>query len=109
MKTGKCDFPSSSCLQSSCLVFLFRCGFAALLSLFLPATAARADAPPLPTRLPRTNLLAYHNLQGEVLLGKSKSDWQKRRAEILQGMQSVMGPLPPRHMIGATPRIQRHP
>ena len=94
LKTDKWDFPSSSCLQSSCLVFLFRCSFAALLSLFLPATATRADAPSLPTRLPRTNLLAYHNLQGKVLLGKSKSDWQKRRTEILQGMQSVMGPLP---------------
>jgi len=67
---------------------------AALLALFLPATLAQGETPPLSTRLPRTNLLAYHNLKGEVLAGKSKSDWRKRRAEILRDMQTVMGPLP---------------
>jgi dienelactone hydrolase len=36
----------------------------------------------------------YHDQQGHVVQGKSKADWQKRRAEILQGMQQVMGPLP---------------
>ena len=46
------------------------------------------------SRLPRTNLLVYHNRDGKVLPVKSKADWQKRRAEILRGMQSVMGGLP---------------
>jgi hypothetical protein len=45
-------------------------------------------------RLERTNLLAYRNRKGEVLPVKSKSDWNKRRVEILQAMQEVMGPLP---------------
>jgi dienelactone hydrolase len=53
---------------------------------------AQAGAPV--TRLPRTNLLVFHGKKGEVLPVKSKSDWQKRRAEILNGMQEVMGPLP---------------
>jgi dienelactone hydrolase len=47
-------------------------------------------------RLPRTNLLVYHNRQGEVLPVKTKSDWLKRRAEILRGFESIAGPLPGR-------------
>jgi len=45
-------------------------------------------------RLPRTNLLVYHNSNGEISTVKTKSDWEKRRTEILQGMQHIMGPLP---------------
>src|SRR5580700_10090282 len=41
-----------------------------------------------------TNLLIYRNSQGQLLPVKSRADWQKRRAEILQAMQEVMGPLP---------------
>jgi len=45
-------------------------------------------------RLDRTNLLIFHDAKDEVVVVKSKADWQKRRAEILIGMQKVMGPLP---------------
>jgi dienelactone hydrolase len=45
-------------------------------------------------RLPRTNLLVYHGRRGEILPVKSKAGWQKRRTEILRGMQEIMGPLP---------------
>jgi hypothetical protein len=45
-------------------------------------------------RLPRTNLLVYHAAGGITASVESVADWQKRRAEILQGMQQVMGPLP---------------
>jgi pimeloyl-ACP methyl ester carboxylesterase len=48
------------------------------------------------TRLPRTNLLIFHNRSGEVRPVKSKSDWEKRRAEILRGFASVAGELPGR-------------
>ena len=66
-----------------------------MLALLLPwAIVLRAEAPPDSSRLPRTNLLAHHNLKGEVVSGKSKADWRKRRAEVLEGMQAVMGPLP---------------
>src|SRR5262245_5740037 len=48
----------------------------------------------LPARLPRTNLLVFHDASCRPQPVKSKSDWEKRRAEILRGMQEVMGPLP---------------
>ena len=47
-------------------------------------------------RLPRTNLLVFHNRKGELAPVRSKADWQKRRSEIIQGMQEIMGPLPGR-------------
>jgi hypothetical protein len=45
-------------------------------------------------RLARTNLVIYRNRKGAVLPVKTVRDWQRRRAEILRGMQQVMGPLP---------------
>lgn len=48
---------------------------------------------PLP-RLDRTNLLLYRDSKGEARPAKSKSDWLKRRAEIIRGMETVMGKLP---------------
>ena len=47
-------------------------------------------------RLERTNLLAFRNPSGEVVPVKTTSDWNKRRADILESMQSIMGPLPGR-------------
>ncbi len=52
---------------------------------------------PIPTpRLPRDNLLVYRGSRNETLPVKSADDWLRRRAEILQGMQAIMGPLPGR-------------
>jgi dienelactone hydrolase len=68
-----------------------------LLSLLVPwRSLAAADLPPAPLRLPRTNLLVFHDRTGAVVPVKSKADWQQRRAEILRGMTEVMGPLPGR-------------
>jgi dienelactone hydrolase len=68
-----------------------------LLTLLVPCrTLAAADLLPAPSRLPRTNLLVFHDRTGAVVPVKSKSDWQQRRAEILRGMIEVMGPLPGR-------------
>src|SRR5712691_3300735 len=47
-----------------------------------------------PSRLPRTNLLVFQNRRAELIPVKSKADWLKRRAEIVAGMQAIMGPLP---------------
>jgi len=47
-------------------------------------------------RLPRTNLLVFHNRKGDIAPVKSKSDWLKRRAEIVRGFESIAGPLPGR-------------
>ena len=62
------------------------------LALCLVATCAARAA----ERLPRTNLLVFHHRSGEVRPVKSKSDWLKRRAEIVRGFASVAGPLPGR-------------
>lgn len=51
-------------------------------------------------RLDRNNLLAFRNERQEIAPVRSIADWQRRRAEIIAGMQEVMGPFP-----GATKRI----
>ena len=45
-------------------------------------------------RLPRDNLLVFRDTNREPQRVKSIDDWQKRRAEILGGMRTVMGTLP---------------
>src|ERR1039457_6281587 len=57
-------------------------------------TFAATDLPPALSRLPRTNLLVFHDRAGAIQTVHSKSDWQQRRAEVLRGMTAVMGPLP---------------
>jgi dienelactone hydrolase len=65
--------------------------------LLLPWSSLSAmEPPPTLARLPRTNLLVFHDRTGAVVPVKSKADWQKRRAEIIRGMTEVMGPLPGR-------------
>jgi dienelactone hydrolase len=58
--------------------------------------AGLAEDFPADARLPRTNLLVYHRVSGEVAKVQNKSDWQKRCAEILEGIQKITGPLPDR-------------
>src|ERR1035438_10095047 len=45
-------------------------------------------------RLPRDNLLVYRGLDGKAAPVKTVADWTKRRAEIVRGMETVMGKLP---------------
>src|ERR1700740_1902833 len=52
-----------------------------------------AAANPKP-RLPRDNLLVYRGADGQPAPVKSIEDWAKRRAEVVRGMESVMGRLP---------------
>jgi dienelactone hydrolase len=56
-----------------------------------PGTATAADPQP---RLPRDQLLVYRGPDGKPVPVKSPEDWAKRRAEIVRGMESVMGKLP---------------
>lgn len=56
-------------------------------------------------RLPRENLLLFHDAAGSVRKVQSPADWQRRRAEILTGMQSVMGPLPVGITNALNPRV----
>ena len=55
--------------------------------------ACAADAAK-PARLDRNDLLTFHSPDGKVQNAKTAADWQNRRAEILTGMQEVVGPLP---------------
>ena len=74
-----------------------RASYCLHLSLLVSAGAAiAAELPAAPARLPQTNLLVFHNRSGAVEKVTSKSDWLKRRAEIVCGMTNVMGPLPGR-------------
>ena len=61
-----------------------------------PRSHAATEQLPALARLPRTNLLVFHDRTGAILPVKSKANWQKRRAEIVRGMTEVMGPLPGR-------------
>jgi len=45
-------------------------------------------------RLDRDNLLEFHDTNGDVKSVETAEQWQKRRKEILRGMQEVMGPYP---------------
>ena len=45
-------------------------------------------------RLPRDKLLVYRGPDGNPVAVKTPEDWAKRRAEIVRGMESVMGQLP---------------
>ena len=51
-------------------------------------------------RLDRENLLQFRAAGGAVAAVRTPADWQLRRAEIVAGMESVMGPLP-----GAAKRV----
>jgi pimeloyl-ACP methyl ester carboxylesterase len=65
----------------------------ATLLLTLPGVLLMAAAL-APARLPRENLLVFHNDSGAVVPVKSKADWEKRRAEIVAAFQTVAGKLP---------------
>ena len=45
-------------------------------------------------RLDRSNLLLYRHGAGEPKPVRTIDEWRRRRAEILKGMQEIMGPLP---------------
>jgi acetyl esterase/lipase len=61
-----------------------------LLALLAPVVVVATD----PLRLPRDNLLVYRDADGKPQPVKTTDDWQKRRAEIVRGMEAVMGKLP---------------
>jgi len=47
-----------------------------------------------PTRLPRDNLLLFHTPEDAIAPVQTIDDWLQRRAEIVRGMESVMGTFP---------------
>jgi len=62
-------------------------------ALCCPAQEPARQGAALP-RLPRDNLLVYRGTDGKPAPVQSVADWAKRRAEVLRGMEAVMGKLP---------------
>ncbi len=56
--------------------------------------AISATEPSGNERLPSQNLLLYRSRGGELRRVETRGDWQHRRAEIIRGMEAVLGPLP---------------
>ncbi|MDZ4848370.1 MAG: prolyl oligopeptidase family serine peptidase [Pirellulaceae bacterium] len=52
------------------------------------------DSSSLPKRLPRENLMVFHDARGEQQPVTNAKEWESRRREILLGMEQVMGRLP---------------
>jgi len=72
-------------MRRSASIFLL-----AFATTLLPTRAA----PPVPPRLPRDQLLVYRGKDGSPRPVTSPAEWAQRRAEIVRGMESVMGKLP---------------
>jgi dienelactone hydrolase len=68
----------------------YQTGSIAAALVFVVATTAGDP----PSRLPRDKLLLYRGADGKPAPVKSTDEWAKRRAEIVVGMESVMGKLP---------------
>lgn len=60
---------------------------------FLSLCITTTNAQP-PARLERDHLLQYRDANGKILPVKTAEDWNKRRAEIVRGMEQVMGKFP---------------
>ncbi|MHC4177696.1 MAG: alpha/beta hydrolase, partial [Planctomycetota bacterium] len=60
-----------------------------------------------PGRLDRNNLLQFRDAGGKVQPVTTPDDWQRRRTEILRGMQEVMGKLPgPRRRVPLEVKVE---
>lgn len=59
-----------------------------------PLASTAADPPAAQARLPRENLLVYRGDDGKPRPVQTVEDWAKRRAEVVRGMEAVMGRLP---------------
>ncbi len=66
----------------------------AVLLLAIHATILAETSPQNPPRLDRTNLLLYCDSLGRTNTARTPAEWQQRRAEIVRGMERVMGKWP---------------
>ena len=69
---------------------LLHCNSLVLIVLFVTSIAWSEES----NRLDREHLLRYQDSERNVHAVKTAADWEKRRAEILRGMEQVMGSLP---------------
>jgi hypothetical protein len=81
------DLQPKARVMSRTVLFFMLLGFGGLGA----GTAAAADPQP---RLPRDSLLLYRGPDGRPVAVRTIEDWAKRRAEVVRGMETVMGKLP---------------
>ena len=79
--------------QRSRRVFLTQAAALVSATTGVAASLRQSSAPRAVRRLDRLDLLRYHDADGRVGAVTTPAQWQRRRAEILEGMQAVMGPL----------------
>lgn len=74
-------------------VFAIAC---VMLGSFYPTTNvwAQEEGKKATERLPRENLLVYRGQDGKLEKVQNTDDWLRRRAQVVEGMQQVMGKLP---------------
>lgn len=74
-------------------VFAIAC---VMLGSFYPTTNvwAQEEGKKATGRLPRENLLVYRGQDGKLEKVQNTDDWLRRRAQVVEGMQQVMGKLP---------------
>ncbi|MCF7687391.1 MAG: hypothetical protein K9N01_03720 [Cephaloticoccus sp.] len=60
----------------------------------MPPSLPETNPGTAPIRLPRENLLLFHDASGITAQVQSTEDWSKRRAEIVRGMEQMMGKFP---------------
>ena len=82
---------SQSVRQGACNRLVVGLGIGLLWSIAMTVLNA---AEPSVTRLPREQLLVYRDAQQQLQPVKTPADWGRRRAEIVAGMEQVMGRLP---------------
>ncbi|MEZ6066051.1 MAG: alpha/beta fold hydrolase [Planctomycetaceae bacterium] len=63
---------------------------------YFARAGATTAAETRPASLPHDDLLVYRDDAGVIQPVKSVADWERRRLDILRGMEAAMGPLPPR-------------
>src|SRR5271166_4267050 len=92
MRSSHSDGAMSAAIQIKWmnLVTQIRVALLCVPMIFLvPGRLAAADSVASPARLPCTNLLVFHTRAGPVAPVQSKADWQRRRAEIVRGMEEI--------------------
>lgn len=82
------------CTHPTALVATLWRASCALVVLLTAEAIAQTPATNLQTRLPRDKLLVYRDTNNQPQPVTSKTEWLKRRAEIINGMHMVMGQLP---------------
>src|SRR4051812_46432355 len=85
------DKKRSEGMKTIGVAFPWRSLLGLVICVYLCSSVAHSFSPRYPDR---KNLLVWKDAEGKKHPVRTREDWAKRRADILAGMQEVMGPLP---------------